>query len=127
MDSSSCQKSDSMFGVIHVYLPSTSFDKSTFLQILIVSGKKRKTKNFSRVGKSLFDPREIRFLSLSTTRFSQGKNREITRESSDSRPPWIFNSTPVNNASVVVELGISLSGESTLFRCVKTRERAEEK
>ena len=33
---------DPMFGVIHVYLPATTFDKFTFLQILIVSGKKRK-------------------------------------------------------------------------------------
>lgn len=48
MDSSPYQKSDSIdpvFGVIHVYLPSTSLDKSTFLQILIVSGEKRKIPN----------------------------------------------------------------------------------
>lgn len=45
---------DPMFGVIHVYLPATTFDKFTFLQILISRERKGKfkTKNFSRVGKS---------------------------------------------------------------------------
>lgn len=69
---------DPMFGVIHVYLLATTFDKFTFQQILIVSGKKRKISNQKLLASwKKFDPREIRFLSLSVPGFHEGKIEKL--------------------------------------------------